>query len=337
MKHANIPIFIPHLGCPNACVFCDQRSITGKNEFWEETVRAEIEKHLATIENKKETEIAFFGGSFTGIDRGLMIRLLEIAKSYIDAGRVRSVRLSTRPDYIDREVLGILSRYGVRHIELGLQSMDDDVLRLSRRGHDAACGERACRLIKESGFSLVGQMMIGLPGSDPEKERMTAEKLCELGVDAARIYPTVVFRNTELCRMTEAGNYVPLTLEDAVNRTKIALSAFVDHDIPCIRIGLCASERLSLGGDAVGGATHSAIGELAIGALYFDRICAALDRMGETKGKCATISVSPGSASKAAGQKRVNTLEICKKYTLKRLKILEKKEVLGYNIIIDLT
>ncbi len=336
MKHANIPIFIPHLGCPNACVFCNQRSISGKEAFHEETVRSEIERALETIGNKKETEIAFFGGSFTGIERGLMVRLLEVAKSYIDVGRVQSVRLSTRPDYIDREVLDILSRYGVKHIELGLQSMDDDVLRLSRRGHDAACGERACRLVKEYGFSLVGQMMIGLPGSDIGKEKRTAEKLCELGVDAVRIYPTVVFRDTDLCRMTERGEYVPLTLDDATKRTKIALSVFVEHNVPCIRVGLCASERLSSDGDVVGGATHSAIGELAMSALYYDRICTELDRMGNISGKCAVISVSAGSTSKAVGQKRVNVLEICKKYSLKRVKILEKKEVLGYNIIIDL-
>ena len=193
MRHINIPIFIPHLGCPNDCVFCNQRSISGKTDFCEENIDAEIEEALSTCGATDEAEIAFFGGSFTGIDRELMIRLLDKAQVYVDAGRVSSIRLSTRPDYIDGEILSILSRYAVRTVELGLQSMDDGVLAASRRGHDAATAERACAMVKKAGFSLVGQMMIGLPVSDGAKEVATARRLCELGVDAARVYPTVVF------------------------------------------------------------------------------------------------------------------------------------------------
>ena len=172
-KHANIPIFIPHLGCPNDCVFCNQRSISGHMSFDESKVRFEIKEALSSIEKIgeiEEVEIAFFGGSFTGIDRSLMVYLLETAHEYITAGRVDSIRLSTRPDYISEEILDILEKYGVRTIELGLQSMCDDVLIRSRRGHDASTAERACRMIKERGFSLIGQMMIGLPGSDIQKE-----------------------------------------------------------------------------------------------------------------------------------------------------------------------
>ena len=334
MKHANIPIFIPHMGCPNACVFCDQRSISGKQGFREASVREEIERALVTIDDGTETEIAFFGGSFTGIDRELMCRLLALAKEYVDKGAVSGIRLSTRPDYIDREVLDILSRYGVTDIELGLQSMDDEVLISAKRGHDSACAERACRLVKEYGFSLVGQMMIGLPSSSAEKEQATAEKLCALGVDAVRIYPTVVFRGTELCAMAESGAYQMLDEQEAVERTKIALRVFVEHDVPCIRVGLCASERLS-GGEVFGGANHSAIGELAMGELYYDKICEVLDQMADLEGKGLVIYVSKGAVSKAVGQKRKNYLRILKKYSLKRLKILEKNEILSYKIMID--
>lgn len=335
MKHINIPIFIPHMGCPNLCVFCDQRSISGRQEFCEESVREEIERALATIDKSAETEIAFFGGSFTGIDRALMCRLLGLAKEYIDEGRVASIRLSTRPDYIDREVLALLAQYGVKHIELGLQSMDDGVLASSKRGHDSACAERACRLVKEYGFSLVGQMMIGLPGANAEKEKGTAERFCELSVDAVRIYPTVVFRGTELCQMAEYGRYEILGEEETIERTKIALRVFVEHDIPCIRVGLCASEKLS-GSEVFGGANHSAIGELAMGELYYDLICEKLDTMGSLRDKNVIIYVSKGSVSKAVGQKRRNYERIFKKYSLKRLKILEKNEILSYNIMIDL-
>lgn len=335
MKHANIPIFIPHMGCPNACVFCDQRSISGKQTFREQSVALEIERALATIEPNTKTEIAFFGGSFTGIDRTLMCRLLEIAKSYVDSGRVHGIRLSTRPDYIDSEVLDILSAYGVTHIELGLQSMDDAVLRATKRGHDAATAEKACRLVKQYGFELVGQMMIGLPMSSEENERATAEKLCRLSVDAARIYPTVVFCGTELCDMAQNGQYTPLDTEAAVMRTKNVLRVFASRDIPCIRVGLCASEQLS-SSRVYGGANHSAIGELAMGELYYDLICEKLDKTGDIRGKDVLLYVSRGSTSKAVGQKRKNSIRICEKYSLKRLKVLEKNEILGYNIIIDI-
>ena len=158
-KHVNIPIFIPHLGCPNNCVFCNQRSISGRQSFDPSEVTGQIESVLATLGEDTEREIAFFGGSFTGIDRELMIYLLEVAKGYIDRGEVSGIRLSTRPDYIDRERLDILARYGVRTVELGLQSMDGSVLRATKRGHSAADAERACALVKEYGFELIGQMI----------------------------------------------------------------------------------------------------------------------------------------------------------------------------------
>ncbi|MBQ9746439.1 MAG: radical SAM protein [Clostridia bacterium] len=180
-KHRNIPIFVPHLGCPNTCVFCNQRKISGHAKADFSSVQREIEGALATIPAGTEVQIAFFGGSFTGIDREDMLYLLKTAKRYIDAGKVESIRLSTRPDYIDEEILDILEAHGVRTIELGIQSMDDSVLAKSGRGHTSAQSERACRLICKRGFELVGQMMTGLPGSTPEKDRYTAEKICEMG------------------------------------------------------------------------------------------------------------------------------------------------------------
>ena len=176
-RHVNIPVFIPHLGCPNDCVFCNQRMISGHLSFDADSVDGEISRALSTVEPDADCEIAFFGGSFTGIDRALMIRLLDIAKKYADSGRVSSIRLSTRPDYIDGEILRILSRYPVRTIELGVQSLSDRVLSASRRGHDASRSVEAMREVRGAGFSLVGQMMIGLPLSEPGDETATAEKL----------------------------------------------------------------------------------------------------------------------------------------------------------------
>ncbi len=333
-KHANIPLFIPHMGCPNSCVFCNQRTISGHSEFHLSDARAEIESVLATIPDGVDTEIAFFGGSFTGIDRSLMVALLELAQEYVDSGRVGSIRLSTRPDYINDEIISVLSRYSVRTVELGLQSLDDSVLEASKRGHDAICALEACRTVKAAGFSLIGQMMIGLPLSNAQTEITTAEQICAAGADGARVYPTVVFEGTELCRMMCEGEYAPLDNEDAVERTKNVLDVFDRHSVPCIRVGLCASENLSDAEKTVGGANHSAIGELAMSRLFLERICGELERE-HIRGGELTVYVPCGAVSKAVGQKKENKLKICEKYGVKRIKVLEKNELLGYNIIIE--
>ena len=333
-RHINVPIFIPHLGCPNNCVFCNQRSISGHTAFDPSSVESEIEEALSTVSPEDECEIAFFGGSFTGIDRALMIDLLDRAQKYIDSGRVGSIRLSTRPDYINDEILTILSRYGVRTVELGLQSLSDRVLTAADRGHDAACAERACALVKKYGFELIGQMMIGLPLSDEESEAATARRICQMGADGARVYPTVVFRDTELASMTERGEYTPLTDSEAARRTAKVLDIFDRAGVPCIRVGLCASENLADESRVVGGANHPSVGEMAMSELYFTRICQELDRV-DAKGGELTVYVARGAVSKAVGQKRRNKLKLCEKYDLKSVKVLEKNEIIGYNIIIE--
>jgi len=198
-KHINIPVFIPHLGCPNQCVFCNQKTISGVMEFDPSQVDRIITEALSTIDiSSSDVEIAFFGGSFTGIDYSLMCELLSIAYSYVKKGSVSSIRLSTRPDYIDDRILNTLKKYGVKTVELGLQSVSEKVLQTCKRGHTALDAEKACRLIREYGFELVGQMMIGLPGSSLEDEMNTAEFILRNGASGARIYPTVVLQQTEL-------------------------------------------------------------------------------------------------------------------------------------------
>ncbi len=337
-KHVNIPLFIPHMGCPNACVFCNQRSISGHMDFKIENARREIDEALATVSPDTSTEIAFFGGSFTGIERRLMCDLLSLAEEYVNSGRVESIRLSTRPDYIDSEILEILSKYSVHTVELGLQSLDDEVLEAAHRGHSAECAERACRAVKAAGFELIGQMMIGLPRATAESEKRTAELIAEWGADGARVYPTVVFYQTELAEMMHRGEYEPLTLEAAVERTKNVLDVFDKRGVPCIRVGLCASENLADEGQAIAGAKHSAIGELAMSELYFDRICEELEKqpwIGQINGGGLKIFVSSGAVSKAVGQKKQNKRKICEKYGFEWIKVLEKSELLGYNIIIE--
>ncbi len=335
MRHVNIPIFIPHVGCPNACVFCNQRSISGTQEFDASAVDALISEALSTVNEDDTCEIAFFGGSFTGIDRTLMLYLLALAQKYVDAGRVQSIRLSTRPDYINEEIINILKGFSVNAVELGLQSLCDRVLLASGRGHDASCAEMACMALKNAGFELIGQMMIGLPSSTVQDEIYTAERIAALGADGARVYPTVVFFDTELSCMTERGEYTPLTNEEAVIRTKNVLEVFDRKGVPCIRVGLCASDNLSDEAKVMAGANHSAIGEMAMSELYYERICLELDKNRDNFGDELTIYVASGCVSKAVGQKKMNKLRICQNYGFKKVKVLEKNQIIGYNIVLE--
>lgn len=312
-RHINIPIFIPHEGCPNDCVFCNQRSITGSCEKADRDIHAEIESVLATVDKSNtDVEIAFFGGSFTGIDRNVMERLLSDAYAYITRGEAKSIRLSTRPDFIDGQILRILSKYGVEHIELGIQSMSDDVLCASRRGHTAEQTEKACRLIVESGFSLTGQMMIGLPLSTLEKEQYTAKRICELGADSARIYPCVVFYDTHLYDMALSGEYSPLSNDDAAFRSAKCMEIFEQNNVKLLRVGLQAGEGLSA--DKVfAGASHSAIGELALNELYLSKITVAVNEALEGRSiDCADVEIlcATGELSKVSGQRKRNKLAV---------------------------
>ena len=309
MSHRNIPIFIPHLGCPNQCVFCNQRSISGHGSFREESVSEEIEIALHTLSPDGSAEIAFFGGSFTGIDRALMIRLLETAERYVKEGRVSGIRLSTRPDYITPTILKILSRYSVRTIELGLQSMDDLVLQASKRGHTAAQAADACRAVVNAGFSLVGQMMVGLPQSTLESELHTAAEICELGASAARIYPTVVFYETPLCKMVRDGSYEPLSVEEAVTRTAAVLEVFSSHGVPCIRIGLCATDALLSADTVMAGPNHPALGELVLGEQAYGRLLCAV-RDAKLCGKPIVLEIPTREISRIVGQHRRNLVRL---------------------------
>ena len=334
-KHRNIPIFVPHLGCPNTCVFCNQRKISGCEKADFSSVSAEIEEALATIPANTEVQIAFFGGSFTGIDRADMIYLLKTAKKFIDEGRVDSVRLSTRPDYINEEILDILSRYGVKSIELGIQSMDDSVLSASGRGHTAAQTEHACSLITSRGFELVGQMMTGLPSSTLEAELYTARRICQMGACGARIYPTVVFRGTELHSMMERGEYESRDIEQVVNDGARVLAVFLENGVNVIRVGLQSSELLTEGSETAS-PYHEATGELIYSRFFRDKAEKILSSC-DTLGKDATIYVAPGDVSKMVGQKKSNTTYLKEKFSLHDIKIREIGELMqnDINIILE--
>ncbi len=336
-RHINIPIFIPHLGCPNDCVFCNQRKISGRSCFDKTKVRDEIDAYLASVKGyDNDIQIAFFGGSFTGIDRSDMIYLLELAKEYIDRGVVSSVRLSTRPDYISEEVLEILKNHGVTSIELGIQSMSDKVLAACKRGHTAQASQIACRLIKEHGFELIGQMMTALPYSSAEDEIFTARELVKLGVDGARIYPTMVFAETELAEMYLRGEYRPPEIKDLVDRTTAAFSVFCENDIPVIRIGLQATDTLNDEENIIAGNYEPAMGELVISNYYYMKIKSYLDTIRDNiKDKNLTVFCPKGETSKIVGHKQANKLKILNEYNVKNLKVLENDDIILYNILIN--
>jgi histone acetyltransferase (RNA polymerase elongator complex component) len=303
-------------------------------------VRQQIEQAVETLAGSgRRAEIAFFGGSFTGIERSLMIELLDTAQEYVDRGVVQGIRMSTRPDYIDEEILSILSRYTVSAVELGIQSMSDDVLRITKRGHTAEDTYRACRLLREAEIPLVGQMMIGLPGASPEDEAHCARKIAAMGACAYRVYPTIVFHGTELAEMYERGEYRPLSVEEAVARMSAVMEILEEKDVYCLRAGLCESDNLHNPDSFCAGPNHPAIGELARGDLmrrYMERACEAGMTNGTAlQGARVTFFVSTGKASAAAGQHRGNLLYLCAKYGIKSVKIIEKSEQIGYNIKID--
>ena len=334
-KHINLPIFIPHLGCPNQCVFCNQRTISGVESFDISSVKQEIDTALATVDASQEVEIAFFGGSFTGIDREMMVSLLELAHGYIKEGKVSSIRCSTRPDYIDEEVLDILERYGVKTIELGLQSSSDDVLLRTKRGHSSLDEARACDLIVKRGFSLVGQMMIGLPGSTTESELETARFIVEHGATGARIYPTVVFYGTELCQMAIDGVYTPIDLEDAVERSAKVLEIFLDNEVDVIRIGLCASENLTNDEKYYAGPNHPALGEMVENAVYYNKIVNRLDNNASHDGKTLLVYVAKGCLSKAIGQRKSNIVKLMHNFNFRDVKIKEEESLVPYELQIE--
>ena len=334
-RHVNIPIFIPHLGCPNTCVFCNQRTISGVEAFRVDSVKHIIEENLSSVSRDDVVEIAFFGGSFTGIDRELMIDLLKIASSYISDGRVKSIRCSTRPDYINEEILDILKRYGVKTIELGLQSSDEDVLTVTKRGHGFAEEKRACELVVGYGFDLVGQMMIGLPKSSIETELKTADFIIKSGAIGARIYPTVVFRGTELCSMVSSGEYTALSVEEAIERSALVFEKFVKSKIDVIRIGLCSSDNLLSEKTYFAGPNHPALGELVINEYYYKLIKRKLSELTVSDNDYVEIFVSPGSMSKTVGQKCKNKIRLAENFKIRKLSFKESDQVSEYDVLVQ--
>ena len=328
-----IPVFVPHLGCPNDCVFCNQRRISGSPEpATAETVVNAIENAAALTPMGTKRQLAFYGGSFTAIPVCEQETLLAAAKPYLDSKFLSSVRLSTRPDAIDETVLNRLKKYGVETVELGAQSLDDEVLYRSGRGHTAKEVEDASKLIKNAGFMLILQMMTGLPGDSEEKSIETARKIIALKPDGVRIYPTVIVRDTALYDMWKNGEYKEHTVEDAVCVCSKLVPLFEKANIPIIRMGLNPTDELS-GGSAVGGAYHPALGEMVHSRIMRNKAEKLLEN---SVGKKVILGVNSADISKMTGQHRCNIEYLSEKFSLKSLKIKAENAAKGEIVILSL-
>lgn len=300
-KHSNISIFVPHIGCPNKCSFCNQRYITGACKG---PGAADVAKAVETAAagrgyRPESTEIAFFGGSFTAINRNYMTDLLEAAAVFVRNGTVKGIRISTRPDAIDEEILAVLKGYGVTAIELGAQSMNDRVLKMNNRGHTAADVAKASALIKEHGFELGLQMMTGLYGDSDASALKTAEDICTLKPDTVRIYPTIVLKETDLAALYADNIYKPQSLDAAVRLAVRLLEIFEKSGIRVIRLGLHSIEEEAY----IAGPWHPAFSELCSSLIMLNVVLSALHEKGSY-----VIRVPRGAVSKMTGQKRKNLL-----------------------------
>ncbi len=317
-----IPIFVPHLGCPNDCVFCNQRKISGSlfPAAGEDVVRTLREAEGLT----ESAELAFYGGSFTAISLVQQRELLRAARPFAESGFLTGIRVSTRPDAMAPEALEQLKEFGVQTVELGAQSMDDGVLRSSGRGHSAAHTAAAAGLLHARGFRVVLQMMTGLPGSDREKDLETARRIAALRPDGVRIYPTVVLKDTPLYDLWQQGRYKAHTVEDAVETCAPILSLFQEAGIPVLRLGLNPTEELS-GGAAVAGAYHPALGELVHARLYLEEARRLLRQCGSVKQ--VQIQVHPRCLSKLVGQKRENLRILQEEFRLQTLNVVKNADL----------
>ncbi len=314
MRKYNLPIFIPHLGCPHDCAFCNQRKITGKgSDVTPQMAEKIIKDCLETIGNDAEIEAAFFGGSFTGLDLSLQEEFLKRANKFSD--RLSGIRLSTRPDYISKEILDLLEKYNVTEIELGAQSSCDRVLELNRRGHTFSDTVKAAEMIKAQGFKLGLQMMVGMYGSSPETDIKTAEDIIAVKPDSTRLYPTLVLRGTALEKM----DFKPYDLETAVSVCAEIIPLFEENDITILRIGLHESEELSKGA-VVKGPYHPAFGEMARSRVWRNKI-EEMIKNGEFAGE---ILCKKGEVSQIIGHKKANKRYFYDKYKIE-LKVREEK------------
>ena len=315
MRKYVIPVFVPHLGCPNDCIFCNQKSISGqKKNITKEDAKKIIDEFIEGIKDKQgEKEIAFFGGSFTAIEESKQEELLNLAYEYIKAGKVNSIRISTRPDYIDKTILKRLKKYKVKTIELGVQSANNYILERAGRGHTFEDVQKASKLIRRYGFKLGHQMMVGLPESTRTDEINTAKALIKLKPKIVRIYPVIVIKGTKLEKEYQEGTYKPLTVVQAVETCKELVRMFDNKNIDIIRIGLQNTDEISdpenKESEVVAGPFHPAFRQLVESAMWYDAIVNKIKKL-NAKVKEVEVTVNPIDVNNVIGHKKENVQKL---------------------------
>lgn len=318
-KQYVIPIFVPHLGCPNDCIFCNQKSISGQTKMiTKKELQKTVDEYLDSFKEQDSIkEIAFFGGSFTGIDVETQNLLLETAYEYVKEGKIDYIRISTRPDYIDKDTLKRLKKYKVKVIELGVQSTNDYILKRAGRGHTFEDVKKASKLIRWHGFKLGHQIMVGLPESTRLDELNSAKELIKLKPKMVRIYPVLVIKNTKLEKEYENGEYEPITINQAIERCKELVYMFNKKKIDIIRIGLqntdIISEPNSDKSEVVAGPYHPAFGQLVEDSIWYDSIVDKIKKF-NVKVKEVEIRVNPLDINYVIGHKKENILKLKELY-----------------------
>lgn len=304
-----MPVFIPQSGCPHRCVFCNQQAITGADAELPDfgTLRSEIRRFLEyRRESRGKTEISFFGGNFLGQAPEVIQNLLDVAAGFVEAGNVDGIRFSTRPDTVDDRRLDLIANYPVRTVEIGAQSMDDQVLALSKRGHCAEDTVSGVQLLRQRGYETGLQMMVGLPGENDASLLNTGQRIASLAPDFVRIYPTLVIKGSVLEKWYHSGRYTPLGLDRCIEQVKGLSRLFSEKHIPVARIGLQSNEGLDTGGELVAGPYHPAMGQMVASAVFLDKAAAVIASSGDTFSKGVVLTVHPRMVSTMRGQKNSN-------------------------------
>ncbi|MFO7715880.1 elongator complex protein 3 [Desulfosarcina sp.] len=316
-----IPLFIPHLGCPHRCIFCNQQAITGKSTRMPSVARIQTEVNRFLKYGKKRpstTQISFFGGSFLGLEKGSVLSLLEAAMPFVRANAVDSIRFSTRPDTVYQKTLSLLEPFPVSTVELGVQSMNNRVLDAVERGHRASDTVKAAGLIKGRGYQLGLQMMVGLPADDDAGAMETAHQMAVLQPDFVRIYPTLVLNGSPLAGRFRGGGYQPMALDACISLVKRLYLYFKARHIPVVRMGLQASDGLTRAGEYIAGPFHPAFGHLVHGEIVFDAISSTLYRM-EKQPDPLIITAHPTMVSRVQGLNKKNICRWQSTFDLKKI------------------
>jgi len=332
-----IPFFISNGGCPHRCSFCNQEISGGDDpqeltaDYFHGKVRSFLTVAAVGKKPGRDAEIAFYGGNFTGLAPAEQERLLGMAYRYVEAGTVKQIRISTRPDALDRGAVERLAHFGVRTVEIGAQSLDDEVLAAARRGHTAAAVRGAVNRLKEREMAVILHLMAGLPGDDAGKFAATLTRTAALEPRAVRLHPTLVFTGTALAAAYLQGHYTPLTLPEAVEICREACDFLEGKGIGVIRLGLQDTALMGKPGMVLGGPYHPAFGALVAAARWRKRAFALLAGA-DIRGRNVVFSIPAGKESVFRGNRNSNIQALQTHFRFASLRIVAGGDNFGCRI-----